>query len=81
MLDENYDFFLPLLRDNPWRKHLRVFLRYFSQPSQIPIACVPGGVNRLCKKSSVYSQITCITDRQTESDLNSGAFYVKLARN
>jgi len=39
-------------------------------------------INRFCKKSSVYSQLTRLTDGQTDkrkSDLNSGSYYITLA--
>jgi len=37
---------------------------FFSQPSQI--SAIPDGVNRFYNKYSVYSQLTFVTDRQTD---------------
>jgi len=43
------------------------FHAVFPQPSQI--SGLPGGVNRFCKISSVYSQLTRTTDGQTDGNV------------
>jgi len=47
----------------------------------VQLSCVSGGVNMFCKKSSVFSQLKCVTDRRTDRqtdrrkcDLNSRSF-------
>jgi len=48
--------------------------------SQIP--GLSGGVRRFCKKSSVYSQLTHVTDRQTDIRPQQWSVYcVTLAKN
>ena len=54
----------------------------FSQSSQI--SGLASDVNRLCKKSSIHSQLRHVTDRHTDgnlSDLSSRLYYVMLAKN
>jgi len=62
----------PLLHNNSLGKNgCKYFVFCFSQLSQIPgLQC---GVNRFCTKSSVYSQLPCITDGQTDGKVISTA--------
>jgi len=57
----------PFLYNGPRGKRLRIFSRYFSQPSQIRWS------NRFCKEYSVLSQFKRVTDGRN-CDPNSGAF-------
>ena len=78
-------FFIPLLDNNPLEKTVASTLTLFFATERDGLS---GGVNRLCRESTMYSPLTCVTDgrtdRQTdgrtESDLNSEAYRVTLAK-
>jgi len=76
---------LSLLHNNPLGKSgCKYFRAIFSEPSQIP--GLASGFNSekvicLLTAKARYRQTDGHTDRQTASDLNSGQYYVTLAKN